>query len=216
LKVDLFTNGKNAQLAHRYTANDDAMAMVWPESGAYANPPWEMISAVLKKVRQEKVGRIVVVTPVWHRTAWFRDAEKMCLEVPVLLGRRKDLFLADGKVVGEAKWDSMVWVLTGADGHTSAWKYGDAMQSLNNLTEACEERASWLADSGASSHFAGDRSWFRNYKPVTSVQVRLGNNSVRVAAGRGDVHCVTPCTFRGSGATCCHWVDSRATDGYHN
>ena len=45
----------------------------------------------------------------------------------------------------------------------------------------------WISDSGATKHISPNRSWFRNYTPIPSVKVSLGDGHVFEAIGKGDI-----------------------------
>lgn len=62
-------------------------------------------------------------------------------------------------------------------------KKGDAFVSIGN---SCDE---WYLDSGASDHMTNRREWFIDYKKFDQpVQVRIGNGSVILAIGKGNIN----------------------------
>jgi hypothetical protein len=46
----------------------------------------------------------------------------------------------------------------------------------------------WIVDSGASRHMTSNRDFFTSYAPVSGVSVRLANDEVLHAHGKGEVH----------------------------
>src|SRR5690606_18333218 len=66
LKIDLFASPQNAQLpkfvtlkAHNNSSLFRRPISPFPEEGGYANPPFILIPRVLRKVRTEKVKRLI-------------------------------------------------------------------------------------------------------------------------------------------------------------
>ena len=45
----------------------------------------------------------------------------------------------------------------------------------------------WISDSGASKHISPNRGWFRDYTPIPSVKVCLGDGHVFEAVGKGNI-----------------------------
>ena len=76
--VDLFASAEHHQLPRYYSKTADphsvgvdAMQANWAaEHTPYANPPWPMIPAVLRKVIRDQV-RIILVIPEWPAAPWY-------------------------------------------------------------------------------------------------------------------------------------------------
>ena len=59
----------------------------------YAFPPFSLISRILKKVRQEKVEQMIIVTLTWQTQPWYLLLLEMSMQCPVLLTPLPDLLL---------------------------------------------------------------------------------------------------------------------------
>ena len=94
---DRFASALNSQLPlfnSRYwdigTAGVDAMNQSWQGMNNYMNPPFSMISQVLRKVREER-ATVTLVVPVWRGRPWWPQLMEMVTSVYVL-PQRPDLF----------------------------------------------------------------------------------------------------------------------------
>jgi hypothetical protein len=83
LDIDLFANHNNHQLEKFFSwfpdprsMAVDAFTQIWPTNGAYAFPPFTVISKVLNFVSQQKIN-LVLIAPCWPQQTWF----------PTLLGQ---------------------------------------------------------------------------------------------------------------------------------
>ena len=75
------------------------------------NPPWSLISAVLRKIHQEGV-RAMVVTPEWPNAVWYPLLRKM-LERSILLD--EPIYLTDAGILRPPpKWKTRIAILNGA------------------------------------------------------------------------------------------------------
>ena len=57
----------------------------------YCNPPFSMIHQILNLVSRR--GTVTLVAPVWRAQPWWPDLLDLCVDFPILLPRREDLFL---------------------------------------------------------------------------------------------------------------------------
>ena len=95
--IDLFASRLNKQfpsyVAYRPDPESiaiDAFSINWENLKFYAFPPFSVITAVLKKIQEDKaIG--VCVLPNWPTQAWFPKAIKMTVQEPVVLEASKTL-----------------------------------------------------------------------------------------------------------------------------
>jgi len=97
-QIDLFASRLNHQLPQYiawrpdpYSQGTDAMQQTWTKRFPYAFPPFCLISRVLQKVLQEKVEKILIVTPTWHTQPWYPQLLQMSIARPLLLPNRSNL-----------------------------------------------------------------------------------------------------------------------------
>ena len=96
-EIDLFASRLNAQFT-RYVAYGpdpgasaiDAFSIDWSNLNFYAFPPFSVIPAVLKKIREDKATGICVL-PHWPTQAWFPRAMKIATSASVPLKANKTL-----------------------------------------------------------------------------------------------------------------------------
>ena len=94
---DLFASRLNAQftryVAFRpdlYASAIDAFAMNWSDLNFYAFPPFSVIPAVLKNIKEDETTRICVL-PYWPTQAWFALASKLATRKIIHLKPSKTL-----------------------------------------------------------------------------------------------------------------------------
>ena len=98
LQVDLSAARHNAQLLQYFTFKTDpgavavdAFAQDWSNLTPYAFPPFLMVGRCLQKIREEKVEKAVIVTPLWRSQAWYPLLLHMSISNPCLLPQLKNL-----------------------------------------------------------------------------------------------------------------------------
>ena len=98
----------------------------------YASPPppsFSLISRILKKVRQEKVEQMIIVTPTWQTQPWYPLLLDMSMQCPLLLTPLPDLLLDSQRnkhpLVQNRKLMLATWKVTG---NPLRWKEFQAMQ----------------------------------------------------------------------------------------
>jgi hypothetical protein len=62
------------------------------EGLGYANPPWNLISRVLSRVRQQK-ATVILITPVWKCQPWHLTLLEVMVDAPVLLPFSSNLII---------------------------------------------------------------------------------------------------------------------------
>ena len=68
-----------------YSQGIDAMQHPWGSKYLYALPLFSMINKVLNKVKQDKVGKMLLVAPTWQSQTLYSILLSMSLEKPILL-----------------------------------------------------------------------------------------------------------------------------------
>ena len=98
--VDLFASRLTAQLANYMNwkpdpgaVATDAQSQQWTHIRGYAFPPFSLIGRCLTKVRQERVSRLVLITPVWPTQPWFPVLRSMAIREPVIILPAQDLLV---------------------------------------------------------------------------------------------------------------------------
>lgn len=78
MSVDAFAARHNHQLPQYWTLQQDQTAAAidafqqdWRTQGLYLYPPWKLIPRVLKKIKQQKLTDVVLVTPLWPSQYWY-------------------------------------------------------------------------------------------------------------------------------------------------
>ena len=111
--MDRFATANNAQ-CERYNSRcrdpqseaRDAFAQVWKGELNWINPPWGLIGRVLRKIRTEGAGAILIV-PYWRSQYWWPLLMELADEAR-LYEPARDLFLPGDKgsevSVGRPNW----------------------------------------------------------------------------------------------------------------
>lgn len=76
--VDLFASRTNALVPRFWSrfrddaaVGTDAMAHLWSDRRSYGNPPWRLISPVLRKLQTEPHGEVILLLPRWESAVWW-------------------------------------------------------------------------------------------------------------------------------------------------
>lgn len=98
-QVDLFATRLNTQLPKFVSWKKepkawkvDAFSFPWKDINGWANPPFGLIARLLAKVKQEKCT-ITLIAPLWRTQPWFPFLGALCIDYPLILPNRQDLFL---------------------------------------------------------------------------------------------------------------------------
>lgn len=98
-QVDLFATRLNTQLPKFVSWKKepqawkvDAFSFSWKDLNGWANPPFGLIARLLAKVRREG-STITLVAPLWRTQPWFPSLGELCIDFPIILPNRQDLFL---------------------------------------------------------------------------------------------------------------------------
>ena len=96
----------------------DAMMQSWEGENNYVNPPFWLLSKVMKKVKREKVVA-TVIAPYWPAQAWFQELRRMSLGVLMKLPNNGNVMLKRAGVpepLKNKKWRMYVWRISGEIG----------------------------------------------------------------------------------------------------
>jgi hypothetical protein len=116
--VDLFASDAHHQVPRYFSqyadpkaAGQDAFQRNWAEeTRPYANPPWPLISRVLKKVITDKV-RIMLVVPHWVQAPWFTDVTRLTERSTLLTDA---VFLDEfGRLRPKPWWHTQICIVNG-------------------------------------------------------------------------------------------------------
>lgn len=84
LRLDAFAARHNKQLPNYWSLALDpeatavnAFQQSWKIKGLYLYPPWRLIPRVLKQVKEQRLKRVVLVTPLWPSQFWYPMILKM-------------------------------------------------------------------------------------------------------------------------------------------
>ena len=69
----------------------DALQQKWYHKSLYAFPPFALIHKVLKKVEEEKVSPLIIVTPTWQTQSWYPELLRLSIGNPIILPLKEDL-----------------------------------------------------------------------------------------------------------------------------
>lgn len=132
--VDLFATRVNRQVPRFFSfradpeaAAQDAFAQRWDlEQRPYANPPFNMIGRVLRKIQEEKVHDFILVAPLWRTQSWWPLLGELLCSRPLLLPRCEATFLpghlGSHRATGPPCWDSIACRLSGQPSTVQAFR----------------------------------------------------------------------------------------------
>ena len=69
----------------------DAFLPPWDREYSFAFPPFSLISLVLRKILQEKIDHLIIVTPTWQTQLWYAQLLKMSVQPPFFLPQIRNL-----------------------------------------------------------------------------------------------------------------------------
>ena len=91
-EIDLFASRVSNQLPSYYSwepdpdsLGTDALHQKWYHKSLYAFPPFALIHKVLKKVEEEKVPSLIIVTPTWQPQSWYPELIRLSVRNPIIL-----------------------------------------------------------------------------------------------------------------------------------
>lgn len=101
--IDLFATRINKKLPTFMSLHPDpeayainAFAHRW-DSYAYIFPPFILIPRILRKIREDKTPKVLMIVPNWTVSLWYPKLIKMCLKNPSHLGNSPNLLVLPGK-----------------------------------------------------------------------------------------------------------------------
>ena len=97
-EIDLFASRLSNQLPSYYSwkpdpssLGRDALQQKRYHKSLYAFPPFALIHKVLKKVEEEKVPSLIIVTPTWQTQSWYPERLRLSVSNPIILPLKEDL-----------------------------------------------------------------------------------------------------------------------------
>ena len=69
----------------------DSLQQKWSRRDLHAFPTFALIQKVLKKVEEEKLSSVVIVTPTWQTRSWYSELLRLSLRKPIILPVNEDL-----------------------------------------------------------------------------------------------------------------------------
>ena len=69
----------------------DALSLNWNQLFGYAFPPFNLIPAVLEKIRLSHQCRIILIAPCWPQRSWFNQLLSCLVDSPIRLPLQEDL-----------------------------------------------------------------------------------------------------------------------------
>ena len=97
-EIDLFSSRLSNQLPSYYPwkpnpngLGTDALQQKCCHKSLYAFPSFALIQKVLKKVEEEKVTSLIIVTPAWQTQTWYPELIRLSVRNPIILSLKEDL-----------------------------------------------------------------------------------------------------------------------------
>ena len=69
----------------------DALQQNWYHKSLYALPPFALIHKALKKLEEEKVSSLIIVTPTWQTRTYYSELLRLSVRNPIILLLGDDL-----------------------------------------------------------------------------------------------------------------------------
>ena len=96
-EIDLFASRLNKKLPRYYSLNPDpyaigidAFAYKWDEF-MYIFAPFNLINRILKKIKEDKTSKVLMIVPKWTVSPWYPVLMEMCVEKPAELVNHEKL-----------------------------------------------------------------------------------------------------------------------------
>ena len=144
--IDLFASRVSHQLDRYFswTADPDCVAVDafhqdWSLGFPYAFPPFCLITRILRQTRDQGVGKLILVTPLWPAQPWYPLLMSMSIQAPILLPQFPELLENPSGLVHPLLQNSslnlVAWLLSGID-----WKARDFRERLASSSSIPEEK----------------------------------------------------------------------------
>ena len=90
--VDLFASRVSHQVAQYvawkldlYSIATDTMSIPWTQGHCYAFRPFCLVCRVLRKIQQDQVHTVTLITPCWQTQSWYSQVLGMLIRRPILI-----------------------------------------------------------------------------------------------------------------------------------
>jgi hypothetical protein len=122
--VDLFAD-RTSHLLPQYVSwkldphalATDALTIPWTQfKNPYMNPPWNLITLTLQKIREQRLNQATLVVPHWPSAIWYPLLTDMAMAPPVFLDPKKHTMLSIPSAPSpwtNPNWKLSVWRLSG-------------------------------------------------------------------------------------------------------
>ena len=145
-EIDLFASRLSNQLPSYYSwksdpnsLGTDALQQKWYHMSLYAFPPFALIHKVLKKVEEEKVSPLIIVTPTWRTQSWYPELLRLSIGNPIILPLKEDLLKGPQNqqppLIQNQTMQLAVWVVSG-----NVWQRKEYQKGLQTLFFHQEEK----------------------------------------------------------------------------
>ena len=145
-EIDLFASRLSNQLPSYYSwksdpssLGTDALQQKWYHKSLYAFPPFALIHKVLKKVEEEKVSPLIIVTPTWQTQSWYPELLRLSIGNPIILPLKEDLLKGPQNqqppLIQNQTMQLAVWVVSG-----NVWQRKEYQKGLQTLFFHQEEK----------------------------------------------------------------------------
>ena len=101
LEVDLFATRLTHQLPRFYSWRPDPLAEAtdaflqdWSLVKGYANPPWNLIGRVLRKVESQEV-ELILIAPIWPSQPWYPRLLSLLVSNPLRIDPQQEVITED-------------------------------------------------------------------------------------------------------------------------
>ena len=161
-EIDLFVLRLSNQLPSYYSCKPDpnslgtdALQQNWYHKSLYAFSPFALIHKELKKVEEEKVSSLIIVTPTWQTQSWYPELLRLSVRNPIILLLKDDLLKGPQNqhhpLIQNRTIQLAVWVVS-----ESVWQRKEYQKGRHTLLSHQEEKVlSQLTHRPGISRLAG-------------------------------------------------------------
>ena len=145
-EIDLFASRLSNQLPSYYSwkpdpnsLGTDALQQKLYHKNLYAFLPFALIHKVLKKVEEEKVSSLIIVTPTWQTRSWYPELLRLSVRNAIILPLKEDLLKCSQNqqhpLIQNRTMQLAVWVVSG-----KVWQKKEYQEGLQTLLPHQEEK----------------------------------------------------------------------------
>ena len=90
----------------------NAWDITWTGQLYWINPPWELISRVLTKCKEDHT-RALVCLPMWEAAPWWRQLQDMMTAIPTIIDVEAIYNNPEGKKMPPPRWATIFTTIQG-------------------------------------------------------------------------------------------------------